>query len=104
MYAPVHHGNNPVLYSNYMFKGKGRNRPFRAPGKFAVRVGVPLIGKLIKGISKQQRRQKRSRRKLRKLKSGNFEDPILGGPFGKIMATIAGLSKAVDKKIAAKRK
>ena len=136
MYAPVHHGNNPVLYSNYMFKGKGRNRPFRAPGRFAVRgrgnrafrapgrrnvrgrgfitkdqakeglskamkVGVPLIGKLIKGISKKQRRQKRrSRRKLRKLKGGNFEDPLLGGPFGKLMAMTTGLMKL----IAARRK
>ena len=136
MYAPVHHGNNPVLYSNYMFKGKGRNRPFRAPGRFAVRgnrafrapgrrnvrgrgfitkdqakeglskamkVGVPLIGKLIKGISKQQRRQKRrSRRKLRKLKGGNEGLPLFGGPFGKLMAMMAGFIKSADKKTAEK--
>ena len=70
-----------------------------------MKVGVPLIGKLIKGISKKQRRQKRrSRRKLRKLKGGNFEDPLLRGPFGKLMAMTTGLMKAVDKKIAARRK
>ena len=138
MYAPVHHENNPVLYSNYMFKGKGRNHPLRAAGRFAVRgrgnqafrapgrrnvrgggfitkdqakeglskamkVGVPLIGKLIKGVSKQQRRKKRrSRRKLRKLKGGSL--PLLGGPFGKLMALTTGLIKTVDKKVAARRK
>ena len=69
-----------------------------------MKIGVPLIGKLIKGVSKQQRRQKRrSRRKLRKLKGGNG-DPILAGPFEKLMAITAGLMKTVDKKIAARRK
>ena len=140
MYAPVHHGNNPALYSNYMFKGKGRNRPFQAPGRFAVRgrgnrafrapgrrnvrgrgfitkdqakeglskamkVGVPLIGKLIKGISKQQRRQKRrSRRKLRKLKGGNEGLPLFGGPFGKLMAMTAGFIKSAEKKVAERKR
>ena len=111
MYAPVHHGNNPVLYSNYMFKGKRRNRPFITKGFItkdqakeglskAMKVGVPLIGKLIKGVSKQQRRKKRSsRRKLRKLKGGSL--PLLGGPFGKLMALTTGLIKTVDKKVAA---
>ena len=122
-----------MLYSNYMLKGKGRNRPFQAPGRFAVRgrgnqvfcapgrrnvrgrgfitkdqgkeglskamkVGVPLIGKLIKGISKQQRR---SRRKWKKLKGGNLL--FFGGPFEKLLAATAGLSKAVDRRIAARR-
>ena len=32
MYASVHHGNNPVSFSNYLLKG--RSRPFRAPGRF----------------------------------------------------------------------
>ena len=68
-----------------------------------MKVAVPLISKLIKGISKQQRRKKRrSIRKLKKLKGGNML--LLGGPFGKLLAAKVCLSKAVDKKIAERRK
>ena len=70
-----------------------------------MKVGVPLIGKLIKGISKQQRRQKRrSRRKLRKLKGGNEGLPLFGGPFGKLMAMTAGFIKSAEKKIAERKR
>ena len=135
MYAPVHHGNNPVLYSNYLFKGKGR-RPFRVPGRRvhgrgfpgrvfrapgrrnfrgrgfitkdqakegltkAAKVGLPLIGKLIKGVSKQQRRKKRrdrkKRRKLRKLKGGTLFHNFWQGP-GKAILGVLALGNTLDK-------
>ena len=60
----------------------------------AAKVGLPLIGKLIQGVSKQQRRKKRRSRKknkLRKLKGGSSYH-YMQSPFGKSMFGLLGLS------------
>ena len=140
MYAPVHHGNNPLLYSNYRFKGKGR-RHFRAPGRRfivrclgffgqifcapgkkniegrgfittdqateglskAMKVGVPPISKLMKGVSKRQRRKmrrSRKKKKLRKLKVGTLFTDYMQSPMGKGMfGFLAAMNLASKKKI-----
>ena len=65
----------------------------------AMKVGVPLIGKLIKGVSKQQRREKRrsrsKKKKWKKLKGGNL---WLDGPFGKLSSAQIQFIKTYNKK------
>ena len=111
MYLPVHHGNEPVL-----LKGKV-TRVFNAPGKKvrikgkgfsiqairhkkdfakAAKVGIPLIGKLIKGFSKQGKKKRRNKSKWKHLKGGN---PLwMFGNFGKFTAGWLGALDTIYKK------
>ena len=113
MYRPVHHGNEAVL-----LKGKG-TRVFNAPGRKirikgkgfsiqairhkkdfakAAKVGIPLIGRLIKGFSKQGKKKNRSRKKRRKWKHLKGGNGWMFGNFGKFTAGWLGALDTIYKK------
>ena len=104
-----------------LIRGKG-TRVFNAPGRRvrirgkgfitkdqakeglskAAKVGLPLIGKLIQGISKQERkknhrkRRRRNKRKWKHLKGGN---PLfMLGNFGKFTARWLGALETITNK------
>ena len=56
----------------------------------AAKVGIPLIGKLIKGFSKQGKKKRRNKAKWKQLKGGN------GWLFGNLGKFTAGWLGALD--------